>query len=74
MVDPVKAGGLALGLVVAGVLVVGIGLGGGKILSRSVKVDDAASPPTPGQVSRTQIPALDAEVPGDIATATFALG
>ena len=74
MVDLVKAGGLVLGLVMAGALVVGIGFGGGQILSRSVKVDRTASPPTPRPVSGAAIPALDVEVPGDTATATFALG
>jgi hypothetical protein len=74
MLDPVKVGGLTLGLVVVGALVVLIGLGGGEILSRSVKVDGTAFLPTPGPASGPGIPPLDAEVPGDVDTATFALG
>ena len=74
MLDPVKVGGLMLGLVVVGALVLVIGLGRGEILSRSVKVDGTASPVMPELASSAAIPPLDAKAPGDVATATFALG
>jgi hypothetical protein len=74
MLDPIRVGGLALGLLLVGALVVVIGLGRSEILSRSVKVDGTASLPMPELASSAAIPPLDAEVPGEVATATFALG
>jgi hypothetical protein len=73
MEDLMKAGGLTLGLVVAGVLVVGIGLAGCQAQPSS-EVEATASPSASKPVSEGAIPALDAEVPSDIATATFAMG
>ena len=72
MVDFLKAGGLTLGLVVVGALVAGVSLGGCQPQSQSVKVEGTVR--SPAHSAETAIPALDAEVPGEMATATFALG
>jgi hypothetical protein len=72
MVDLFKAGGLTLGLVVVGALVSGAGLVGCQPQSQPVKVEATVLPPA--HSPETVIPALDAEVPEEVATATFALG
>jgi hypothetical protein len=73
MVDLLKAGGLPLGFVVAGLIVAGIALTGCQAQTPS-KAEAKASPSAPKPAPEGMIPALDAEAPNEVATATFALG